>query len=244
MNTPDRGLPSTPRDAAETATKTAIKSKTSLVERAYQEIKRRILGNFYPPGLQVLEQELAEHLGVSRTPVREALIRLEREGLIEIVPRRGMHVVPIAVEDMREIYEVITVLEARAAERLAERRPSEAELAPMIEAQAAMEEALASGDLDAWAEADEHFHRQLLVLSGNRRLAQMALTVFDQVHRARMVTLRMRPLPRQSNQDHKALIEAVLAGDSRRAYAVHHEHRRRAMELLTEILKRYDLEQL
>ena len=219
-------------------------AKTSLVERAYREIKRRILGNFYPPGLQVLEQDLAQQLGVSRTPVREALIRLEREGLIEIVPRKGMRVVPISTADMREIYEVITALEARAAERLAERKPSKDDLAPMIEALETMEASLAEGDLDAWAEADERFHRALLVLSGNRRLMQMALTVFDQIHRARMVTLRMRPLPRRSNDDHKALIKAVLAGDAKRAYAIHHEHRRRAMELLTDILKRYNLEQV
>jgi len=219
-------------------------ARSSLVERAYREIKGRILGNLYPPGLQVLEQELARQLGMSRTPVREALIRLENEGLVEIVPRHGMHVVPISPEDMREIYELVTCLEARAAERLAERRPDAAAIAPMIEAHAAMERALAEGDLDAWAAADQRFHRALVELCGNRRLAQTALAVFDQVHRVRMVTLRMRPLPTRSNADHKALIEAILAGDPARAWQVHHGHRSRAMHLLTEILKRYNLEQL
>ena len=183
-------------------------------------------------------------LGMSRTPVREAMIRLEREGLIEILPRRGMRVVPISPGDMRDIYEVLTCLEARAAERLAEQKPSRAELAPMIAAQEDMERALAGGDLDAWAEADERFHRLLLELSGNRRLCNMALTVFDQVHRARMITLRMRPPPRQSNEDHRALIDAVLAGDGRKAYQVHHRHRTRAMRLLTDILARYNLQEL
>ena len=220
------------------------RERVSLVDRAYREIKQRILGNLYPPGLQVLEQDLAHQLGVSRTPVREALIRLEKEGLVEIIPRRGMRVVPISTEDMREIYEVITCLEAKAAERLAGRKPSADELAPMIEAQEAIEAALDRGDLDAWAAADERFHRRLLELSGNRRLAQMAFAVFDQIHRARMVTLRMRPLPRQSNKDHRALIEAALRGDAETAYRVHYEHRRQAMELLTDILKRYNLSQL
>jgi DNA-binding GntR family transcriptional regulator len=219
-------------------------ARVSRVDRAYREIKRRVLGNFYPPGLRVLEQELAHQLGVSRTPVREALIRLEQEGLVEIVPRHGMRVVPISPEDMREIYEVITSLEARAAERLAERHPDRAAIAPMIEAQEAMEQALEHGDLDAWATADERFHRALVELCGNRRLAQTALAVFDQVHRARMVTLRIRPLPTQSNVEHEALIEAILAGDPDRAWQLHHDHLSRAMELLTEILKRYNLEQL
>ena len=62
--------------------------RDSLVDRAYREIKTRIMGNLYPPNLQVLEQDLALQLGMSRTPVREALIRLEKEGLVEILPRR------------------------------------------------------------------------------------------------------------------------------------------------------------
>ena len=212
------------------------------------EILREMVGNMdiystpEPPRLD--ERKLADELGVSRTPVREALIRLEKEGLVEIIPRRGMRVVPISTEDMREIYEVITCLEAKAAERLASRKPSAEELAPMIEAQEAMEDALDRGDLDAWAAADERFHRHLLELSGNRRLAQMAFAVFGQIHRARMVTLRMRPLSRQSNKDHRALIEAALAGDAETAYRVHYEHRRQAMEQLTDILKRHNLSQL
>ena len=216
----------------------------SLVERAYRAIKRRIMNNTYSPDLQVLEQTLALQLKMSRTPVREALIRLEREGLVEIVPRRGMRVVPISPADMREIYEVITCLEARAAERLAERKPTRAEIQPMIDDVETMERALAEKDLDAWAKADERFHGHLLEFCGNRRLAQMAGTIADQAHRARMVTLRMRPLPVRSNRDHRKLIEAVLAGDAKRAYKVHYGHRRRAMELLTDILRRYNLSRL
>ena len=73
-----------------------MKPRRSLVDQAYREIKQRLMGNLYPPNLQILEQDLAVQLGMSRTPVREALIRLEREGLVEIIPRRGMRVVPIS----------------------------------------------------------------------------------------------------------------------------------------------------
>lgn len=218
--------------------------RLSLVDRTYREIKQRIMGNFYPPNLRVLEQDLARQLGVSRTPVREALIRLENEGLVEVQPRRGMQVVPISPDDMRDVYEVLMCLESRAAERLAERRPSAKELEPLTGAVEDMERALETGDLDAWAESDERFHRLLLELAGNSRLAAMALTVFDQVHRARMVTLRIRPLPRQSNQDHRALVEAILQGDGQKAAEIHREHRHRAMLLLTDLLKRYNLSEL
>lgn len=218
--------------------------RPSLVDRAYAEIKRRILDNTYTPNLQVYEQELALQLGMSRTPVREALIRLEREGLVQIVPRRGMRVVPVSPSDMRDIYEVITCLEAQAAGRLAARKPSRDEVQVLIDDVEAMDRALAKKDLEAWAAADADFHAHLLELCGNRRLAQVAGAIADQAHRARMVTLHMRPLPLRSNEDHRAVIEAILAGDARRAHDVHEQHRRNAMELLTEILQRYNLSQL
>lgn len=218
--------------------------RPSLVDRAYAEIKQRIMDNTYQPNLQVYEQELALQLGMSRTPVREALIRLEQEGLLEIVPRRGMRVVPVSPSDMRDIYEVITCLEAQAAGRLAARKPSRAEIQVMIDDVEAMDSALAKKDLESWAAADARFHRNLLELCGNRRLAQLAGGIAEQAHRARMVTLHMRPLPLRSNEDHRALIDAILAGDAKRAYQVHEKHRRNAMELLTDILQRYNLSQL
>ena len=84
-------------------------------QRAYREIRRRILDNDMPPNAQYLEQELADALGMSRTPVREALIRLSDERLVEVRPRHGARVLPVSVDDMREIYELMTELEALAA---------------------------------------------------------------------------------------------------------------------------------
>ena len=215
--------------------------RPSRTARAYVEIKRRILGNIYPPGFQALEEELATQLGMSRTPVREALIRLEKEGLVEVTPRRGMRVVPVAPDDMAEIYDVLTCLEARAAQRLAARKPSREGIEPMIRAVDEMDAALDRQDLEAWAEADERFHRQLLELSGNRRLADMAFTVADQAHRARMVTLQMRPLPRRSSKDHRRVLDAILAGDADTAYQAHYKHRQDAMKLLLDVLERHKL---
>ena len=105
------------------ATATAGKghvTRVSLVDDAYLAIRRRILDNVYPPGHQALEGDLAGELGISRTPVREALIRLANEGLVEVVPRHGMRVLPVSPTDMREIYVVLTALESAAAELLAQ----------------------------------------------------------------------------------------------------------------------------
>lgn len=219
-------------------------AKVSRVDAAYREIKERILNNVYSPGYQAMEQEIAEDLGVSRTPVREALIRLQHEGLVELVPRRGMRVVPMDAADMKEIYDVLTSLESTAAELLAKRRPTESELQPMQQAIDDMEAALESDDLEGWAAADERYHRCLIDLSGNRRLAAMANTVMDQGHRARMVTLRLRPKPTQSNRDHRELLDAIRHGDGKAARDCHDNHRRKSSEVLTDILQKYRLPSL
>ena len=125
----------------------------------------------WPPGHRALEQEVALALGMSRTPVREALMRLQNEGLVEVIPRHGMRVLPVSPNDMREIYQILTALECMAAELLAQRKPSDKELEPLVAATKAMDKALKAEDLDAWAAADERFHAHLVELAGNRAAA-------------------------------------------------------------------------
>jgi DNA-binding GntR family transcriptional regulator len=214
------------------------------VERVYREMRARILDNVWPPGYQALEQALALELGVSRTPVREALIRLHNEGLIEVVPRHGMRVLPVSPMDMAEIYAILTSLESLAAELAARRKPSAPELAPLESACRDMVTALAADDLDAWAKADERFHLQLVSLCGNRRLAEVVTNFWERAHRARMVTLRMRPRPTNSTREHRAVMKAIRAGDAAAAAALHRAHRQRGALELTEILKQFRLTSL
>ena len=216
----------------------------TFVRQAYRTIKARILQNHYPPGQQVLEQQLANDLGMSRTPVREALIRLQNEGLVELIPRRGMRVVPLSPDDMQEIYEVLTALEVTAVELLARRGLPPEALGPLAKALQDMETCLDQDDLDGWARADARFHQTLITLSGNRRLAGMAATLADQAHRARMVTLRLRPKPVQSIREHREVLKALQAGDGRRACERHRQHRQGAAQLLLEILSFYRLAHL
>lgn len=203
------------------------------VEQAYRIIRQRILDNVYPAGYRALEREFAEELSLSRTPVREALLRLQSEGLIELIPRHGARVLPVSAGDMREIYDVLTALESMAAEIVTRRRPSAAELRPLSSASREMVEALRNDDLDAWARADEHFHRQLLELAGNSVLIQTVQLLWDRAHRARMVTLRLRPRPVHSTKEHNAIVEAIRAGDPEATVRLYRSHRQRAsMELL------------
>jgi DNA-binding GntR family transcriptional regulator len=216
----------------------------SLVDAAHEQIRRRILDNLWPPGHRALEQEVALALGMSRTPVREALVRLQAEGLVEVVPRHGMHVLPVSPTDMREIYEVLTALECMAAELLARRRPSDAELAPLEAATAAMDRALAADDLDAWARADEAFHAELVALAGNRHLQATVMNHWDRAHRARLFSLRLRPKPEHSTREHMELLAHLRAGDAEGAARHYRAHRERASGELLLIFERYRLAQM
>lgn len=213
----------------------------SNTQRAIAELRRMIFSGELSAGSDHLESELATQLGMSRTPVREAALTLETQGLLELRPRKGVRILPVSPDDMREIYDVLTELESLAARRAAERQPREADLEPLAQSITDMEAALDQDDLEAWAEADGRFHAALVDLGGNSRVKFVVSMLSDQVRRARAVTLYMRPKPDQSNADHRAVYEAIKAGDADRAAAVHYSHRQTAMATIVEILERHRL---
>lgn len=212
--------------------------RQSSVDTAYRAIRERILDNVYPAGYRALEQEFADALGLSRTPVREALLKLAAEGLVEVVPRHGARVLPVSPDDMREIYQMLTALEPMAAEILARKKLPAADLKPLIEASRDMTAAVKANDLDAWAEADERYHRLLIALAGNRLLADTVQGLWDRAHRARMVTLRLRPMPVSSTAEHNAIVEAIRAGDAVLAARLYRAHRERGSNELLAILEK------
>lgn len=212
-----------PRNAG--ASHRGTTGRVTLVDRAYQEIRRRILDNEYPPAHQVLEHELAAELEMSRTPVREAVVRLQNEGFVRLIPRHGMRVLPLSLRALSDMYEVLTALELTAIERLSRSRPAGRTLAPLDQALDDMDLAIKQRDRDAWVRADECFHRTLLDLSGNARLAAIASTLWDHGHRARMTTVRLRPSLEPSNREHRAVVRAIRRGDWREAKAQHARHR-------------------
>lgn len=213
------------------------KGRVPFAEQAYLELKRQILGNMLPAGSQYLEQEIAERLNMSRTPTREAMIRLSNEGLVEVRPRHGMRVLPISPQDMQEIYDIITALESAAAGLVAGKGLDKQDLQPLIDAVENMDAALGRDDLDDWAVADNAFHSHLVQLTGNQRMIQLIETFKDQGQRVRMTTLHLRPKPDKSNEDHRAVVEAILDGDVEKARRVHRAHRETAGKVLIQLLE-------
>lgn len=213
-------------------------------DQAYRELRTRILDNRMPSGEQYTEAELAALLHMSRTPTREAMLRLASEGLVEVRPRHGMRVRPVSMVDMREIYEVLTALESTAAALAAARADQGEAISQLRAAIRDMDSALENDDLLAWAAADERFHTLLVAAAGNRRLSELVQTYVGQSHRVRMQTLRLRPRPQTSNRDHEAVVDALEAHDATRAGEIHYAHREKSGRMLVELLASHGLTQL
>jgi DNA-binding GntR family transcriptional regulator len=211
--------------------------KTNNTLRAYNEVRRRIFDGEMAPGTQYLEQELAEMLGMSRTPVREALIRLADERLVEVRPRHGARVLGVSADDIADVYEITAELEATAARRLAARGLSASEIAALTDACARMDAATAKKDFAAWIRIDEEFHTLIVKAAGNQRLTELFEELMAQVHRARRQTMTERAVPMHSNKEHAALLDALKAGNAEQSHRLSHEHRLRARGDLTALLR-------
>jgi len=220
--------------------------RRSAIDSVYERIRKKVLDSELAPGAQILEQELAVMLGVSRTPVREAVIRLQNEGLVEIIPRHGVRIVSMSISDMREIYDVLISLEPRAAELLATRGLSSDELRLLEEPCRKMTDALGRDEMEGWALADEEFHLNVVRLSGNRRLADIVLNCWDQVHRARYFTLRLRqhPQPSKSIEEHYEIIDAIRRGDAKAASESYRCHRERGLKEQVDVMKAFRIHQI
>jgi len=208
----------------------------SATHAAMQKIRQLIFSGDLVADSNHLETELAARLGMSRTPVREATLILQTQGLLEVQPRKGIKISAISVQDMAEIYELLIELECLAAKRAAEAGFASKELRTMRNTIKEMDSALAEKNREAWAMADEAFHCELLRLGGNKHIENIVTMVNDKIRRARSITLNLRPLPTKSNKDHRKLCKAILRGDAAMAVDVHRRHREVACEILIDVL--------
>jgi DNA-binding GntR family transcriptional regulator len=207
----------------------------SVVDQVYAAIRERISSGSLPRGARVHQEDLAEELGVSRTPVREALRRLAAEGLVEMRTNRGARVADVDQVGMRVSYEARTVIEPGAARLAAARRPQE-QLARMRAAVAAQRRSLRN--VQRSFEANREFHLALAAASGNEFLVQFA----ERLWVARIgETIYERQVQTQERmlldvREHEQIIEAIEAGDGRRAESLVRRHLTDAMRRSTDIL--------
>ncbi len=218
-----------------------IEKPLSNSQRAVRDLREMIFSGELSAGSDHLESELASQLNMSRTPVREAVLMLEGQGLLELRPRKGVRILPLSPSDMAEIYDVLTELESLAAQDAARANYTDADLSDLAQAIDDMDVAIADSDLDAWALADDNFHTELVRLGRNSRVIAIVNMMSDQVRRARASTLFIRPLPTKSNADHRLVYQSIRAGDAETARKTHREHRQHAKTILVDLLEKHRL---
>ncbi len=187
-----------------------------LSEQLREEIAENIVTRGYAPGTRLDEKELAQAFGVSRTPVREALIQLEAAGLVEMRPRRGAIVAEIPPNRLCEMFDVMAELEAMCG-RLAARRIGEDELAGLAAAHRACEAASLANDPDAYYRLNETFHLALYQASHNGFLTEQATALSRRLRPYRRLQLRVRNRMKTSYAEHGGIVAAITEGDGEAA---------------------------
>lgn len=207
---------------------------------AYHWIKRNIITSAFGPGTKLDERHLAAEFGCSRTPVREALHKLCSEGFVEIVPRRGVEVCALTLPDLKSIYDIVTALETEAVALLAAQRLDSEALQPLHDALRGMEAAVQVDRPNDWTQLDEDFHRLLLTMCGNKRLADLGVLYRELSQRAHFIADRARAAESQlrSIKTHRELVDLIQAGDVEGARANHYAQRILGSAKLLEALQK------
>jgi len=188
----------------------------------YDNIRADILACELAPGARIHENDLAARYDVSKSPVRDALLRLQVEGLIEVLPRKGYRVRPISINDVGELYEMRLLLE-KACVRRAITEASDEVLAALDIFRTTDH----AGDLATWVRYNRQFHRAIAAAAGNERLAKAAAEVIDQFDRLTFVGVATVSTDGDTDRlaaEHGALIDAIQARDKGRASRLITDH--------------------
>jgi DNA-binding GntR family transcriptional regulator len=195
----------------------------SRAQAAYVQIRAQILNAELEPETPVSEYQLAAKLGFSRTPIREALKKLEREGLIRSLPGRGTYVAGLSLQDVLEIYEVRSLLEPFAAKVAAVQLSAE-DIRALQEDVEAARRAASAGRLDEAFRLDIHLHKSLVAATRNGRLSQILMELDDQVHRIRALAPHKPGRLGATIDEHTTIVEALAARDPDKAEQAMRNH--------------------
>ncbi|GAA5609958.1 GntR family transcriptional regulator [Streptomyces platensis] len=192
-------------------------------ERVYAHIKDAVLDRRYEGGMLLTEGELADAVGVSRTPVREALLRLEVEGLIKLYPKKGALVLPVSAQEIADVVETRLLVEKHAAAKAVP--ASEALVGELTELLETMREQAASGDLAAVSVTDRAFHAAIVRSAGNQILDRLYEQLRDRQLRMGVAVMHAHPDRIAKNiTEHAEILEALRAGDADAATEVVQRH--------------------
>ena len=202
-------------------------------DRAYEFTKGRVLDSTFAGGDLITEGEVAAALGMSRTPVREAFLRLEGEGLLRLYPKRGALVVPVSVGEVEAVMETRMLVERFALDKLLTQGPAPTVADEMDVRIARQEEHAAAGDADGFAAVDREFHTVFVTAAGNPIVTGLYDSLRDRQQRM-IITSLLTSAERSASilVEHRALAAAIRGGELERAKSVLTAHLRGTLDLL------------
>src|SRR4030042_407041 len=208
-----------------------IRKKKSLREEVYELLKKSILRGKLIPGQHLIEEQLAKRVGISRTPLREAFHKLERDELVIRLPKGGYAVRKFTIEDVEEIFGIRSALESYAA-YLATLHMTPEQISFLENKLKESEDALEKGDDDKVVQLNTEFHDLLYKSSKSKKLVEMINTFRDYFFRYRSALLHIQDGMSQSNKDHRQMLEAMKKKDPGLAERLVRKHLERGKDLV------------
>lgn len=219
----------------------SLRDYSSKTEKVYDLLVESIITQRFPPGERLVERSLAERFGVSKTPVREALNRLKKEGLVEGTPYSGFFVARISAEDMEEIYELREVLEGLAA-RNATKKINEKQIRQLNSIIQSFEDCVREKDVKRYSSFDLEFHNLLAAISKNGRLTQIMQPLRNQTRILMSTSVILPGRVETSLKEHKKIMNAVIARKPDLAEQFTREHIRNVRKAVLNSLKKKKIE--
>ncbi|MBW2297559.1 MAG: GntR family transcriptional regulator [Deltaproteobacteria bacterium] len=213
-----------------------LTERKSLGQHVFENIKQAIIKGDIPSGQRLVESRLAATLDISRTPVREAIHKLEREGYLTKRPRGGFVVLGLGSDDIEETFGIRGVLEGYAA-RLAAIKHDEKDLEPLEARIRTFQQHLNNGNLEVLPDINTEFHELLYALSRSPRLIKMINDLKDQIYRFRQMILKDAELAGMSNEDHRHMLEFIKRRDAKGVEKVVREHLMRGQTAVMKSIK-------
>ena len=204
-----------------------IDTSFSFKNKAYTALKNVIVSmDIYRnrSDIRLDERQLAQDFGISRTPVREAMAQLEREGFVRSVPRRGVYVVRKTKKEVIELITAWAALESMAARLITQKSASDSEIASLRQMFATFEDGQLRAHLDEYSEVNIEFHQSIIRMSGNGVLIDLAENLFTHMRMIRRKTIVEQDRADRSIRDHMNIIEALEAHDTARAETLVRDH--------------------
>jgi len=209
----------------------------SLGERVYRTVRDLILSQVFPPGSKLNVEQICRDLGVSRTPVWDAMRRLESEGLVNTVPRHGVFVLNYGADQIRDLFAVRGALEALAVRQATEHLDDDARGA-LEAAVKEMERAAGAAAIEQYSRAAIDFHDRVLVAARNPVLSRLLENVYARILVLRLRSLYLPECVESSLAEHRQISEAVLAGDAERGERLARAHAEHVLQDALEFTRR------